>query len=183
MSEVSNFLGTVHHEYVFTIEEALDALPDVKGPKGLFDRTMDDFREDLYFCQHFGHIHGKSCDNKKSESLMTPNDEAFQPVLSVKNMVFSYFVVINNFLRPLKKQIQGFHPDDLPVSQAAKPRLMGSRSFRTRGWWQFPCRWRLMLIHPWSRAQYHTGINDQIPPRHRFNYNVTTKMSSFFLTT
>lgn len=33
--EVSNFLGTVHHEYVFTIEEALDALPDVKGPKGL----------------------------------------------------------------------------------------------------------------------------------------------------
>ena len=39
--------------------------------------------------------------NKKSESLMTTNDEAFQPVLSVKNMVFSYFVVINNFLRPL----------------------------------------------------------------------------------
>ena len=30
-----------------------------------------------------------------------------------------------------------------------------------------------------SRAQYHTGINDQIPARHRFNYNVTTKMSSF----
>ena len=28
-SQVSNFLGTVHHEYVFTIEEALDALPDV----------------------------------------------------------------------------------------------------------------------------------------------------------
>jgi asparagine synthetase B (glutamine-hydrolysing) len=27
--KVSNFLGTVHHEYVFTIEEALDALPDV----------------------------------------------------------------------------------------------------------------------------------------------------------
>ena len=29
IGEVSNFLGTVHHEYVFTIEEALDALPDV----------------------------------------------------------------------------------------------------------------------------------------------------------
>ena len=39
--------------------------------------------------------------NKTSESLMTTNDEAFQPVLSVKNIVFSYFVVINNFLRPL----------------------------------------------------------------------------------
>lgn len=43
--EVSNFLGTVHHEYVFTIEEALDALPDVKGPKRAeIDRTMDDLR-------------------------------------------------------------------------------------------------------------------------------------------
>ena len=26
---MSHFLGTVHHEYVFTVEEALDALPDV----------------------------------------------------------------------------------------------------------------------------------------------------------
>lgn len=68
--EVSNFLGTVHHEYVFTIEEALDALPDVKGPKGLFDRTMDDFREDLDFCEHFGQIHGKSCEQK----IWKPND-------------------------------------------------------------------------------------------------------------
>ena len=27
-SQVASFLGTVHHEYVFTVEEALDALPD-----------------------------------------------------------------------------------------------------------------------------------------------------------
>ncbi|CAL1128698.1 unnamed protein product [Cladocopium goreaui] len=37
--EVSNFLGTVHHEYVFTIEEALDALPDVIYHLETFDVT------------------------------------------------------------------------------------------------------------------------------------------------
>ena len=31
--QVSNYLGTVHHEYVFTIEEALDALPDACTPE------------------------------------------------------------------------------------------------------------------------------------------------------
>ena len=30
-SQVASFLGTVHHEYVFTVEEALDALPDVRS--------------------------------------------------------------------------------------------------------------------------------------------------------
>eukprot|EP00913_Durusdinium_trenchii_P004888 g4537.t1 len=37
--EVSNYLGTVHHEYVFTIEEALDALPDVIYHLETFDVT------------------------------------------------------------------------------------------------------------------------------------------------
>jgi len=37
--EVSHFLGTVHHEYVFTVEEALDALPDVIYHLETFDVT------------------------------------------------------------------------------------------------------------------------------------------------
>ncbi|CAJ1382314.1 unnamed protein product [Effrenium voratum] len=36
---VSHFLGTVHHEYVFTVEEALDALPDVIYHLETFDVT------------------------------------------------------------------------------------------------------------------------------------------------
>ncbi|CAE7414791.1 unnamed protein product [Symbiodinium natans] len=37
--EVASFLGTVHHEYVFTVEEALDALPDVIYHLETFDVT------------------------------------------------------------------------------------------------------------------------------------------------
>ena len=37
--QVSNFLGTVHHEYVFTVDEALDAIPDVIYHLETFDVT------------------------------------------------------------------------------------------------------------------------------------------------
>ena len=39
-----------------------------------------------------------------------------------------------------------------------------------------------MLIHPWDlEHNIIQVINDQIPPRYRFNYNVTTKNEILFL--